>query len=141
MRVDLGVWNLARLSRIRIGPRPGFRVQGIPSECGAFSKSDARPDATLASVRATAEEAIPFGKLLRWDEFDRIPVQAQARDEPRIVALPLVVDASGHHLASNVSACRLADADQRVVTAPEDRIDRGHRVDAVADQQVPRSAD
>ena len=58
-----------------------------------------------------------------------------------MVALPLVEDAPGHHLAGDKPAGRLADADQGVMTAPEDRIDRGHGMDAVADQQVPRRAD
>src|SRR5262249_45372962 len=93
------------------------------------------------SLRAAAEEAGPFGDLLRWDEDDGIAIEAEAGDEPGVVALPLVEDAARHHLAGDVAAGRIADADQGVMTAPEDGIDRGDRMDTVADQQVPRRAD
>ncbi len=53
------------------------------------------------------------------DELDWMAVEAQARDQPRVVALPLVEHAPGHHLAGDEPAGRLADADQRVVAAPK----------------------
>src|SRR5262249_35099198 len=58
-----------------------------------------------------------------------------------MVALPLIVHAAHHDLAGDESAGRLADADQWVRPPPEDRINRGNRVDTVADEQVALRAD
>src|SRR5271155_220695 len=67
--------------------------------------------------------------------------EAQAADQPGVVALPLVKNASGHDLPRDVPAGWLAYADERVVIAPEDRIDRGNRMYAVGNQQIPGRAD
>ncbi len=72
----------------------------------------------------------------RWDSGP-----GPGADQPGIVTVPLVEDAPGHQLAGDEPAGRLANADERVVTVPEHGIDRGHRMDAVAGQQVPLRAD
>src|SRR5262245_45727244 len=69
------------------------------------------------SVRAATQEAAAFRDLLREDELDRIAIQAQPRDQPGIVGLPLVEDAPGHHLTGDVPAGRLADPDEWIMAA------------------------
>src|SRR4051794_27300704 len=87
-----------------------------------------------ASLRTQAEEAIAPGDPLGWDDLDRVAVEAQARDQPGIVVeflLDALGGAPGHDLTRQVPGRRLADADQRVVSAAEVGVHGGDRVDAV----------
>src|SRR5262249_4666348 len=99
------------------------------------------PFATGWLIREPAEAAIPRGDRLWGDDLDGVAIQAQPRDQPRVVVLVLVVEAAHHELPRGVARRRLAAPDQRIVPAAEVRVDRGDRVDAVADQDIAPRAD
>src|SRR5262245_29136459 len=96
-------------------------------------------------LRAPAEETRLLRDLLWGHDPDRVAIQGQPGDQPGIVEGGLVdtpvLDAADHDLPGNEAAGRVSDPDERIVRSAEDRVDRGDRVDAVADQEVVCGAD
>ena len=70
------------------------------------------------------------------DVFDRVALQAEARDQPAVVELGLVERRASEELLGDVGAGGLPDAVERVEGAAIARVDVGDRVDAVADLVV-----